>query len=130
LAKACIWALFKNWEKNDFYVRHASLSVRLLFVILSVLMERFGCHWTDFHKIWNMSIVRRSLKNFNFIVRKSLENFNFIFRKILKNFNFIVRKSLKILNFIVRKSLENFNFIFRKSLKNFYFIIRKSLKKF
>jgi len=31
-------------------------------VRLSVLMELLGSHWTDFHKIWYLSIFRKSVE--------------------------------------------------------------------
>jgi hypothetical protein len=34
---------FEKLQKNDYYIRHIFLSVRL-----SVRMEKFHCHWTDF----------------------------------------------------------------------------------
>jgi hypothetical protein len=50
-----------------------SQEVNISCVILSVRMEQFGSHWTDFREIWYLSIFRKSVEKIQ-VSLKSVEN--------------------------------------------------------
>ena len=62
-------------EKSDYWHRHICLSVRPC-----VRMEHLGCHWTDFHKIWYLSIFRKFLEKLQVSLRSGNNNAYFTWR--------------------------------------------------
>jgi hypothetical protein len=45
------------------------LSAACLTVCLSVRMEKFNCHWTNFHEIWYLNIFRKSVEKIEVLLR-------------------------------------------------------------
>jgi len=44
------------------------------FVLPSVRMEQLGCHWTDFHEIWYLSIFRKSIQKIQGSLKSDKKN--------------------------------------------------------
>ena len=47
-------------------MREATISL-VMFVCLSVRIEQFGSHWTDFDEIWYLSVSENLSRKFKFI---------------------------------------------------------------
>ena len=57
--------------KRKCYLRHVCPSIRV---------EQLGCHWMDFHEIWYLSIVQKSVKKIQVLLKSDKNDRYFIWR--------------------------------------------------
>ena len=57
------WDLMLGQMTSIYTHKHSFISF-IMSVCLSVFMEQLGSHWTDFHEIFNFSIFRKSVDQF------------------------------------------------------------------
>ena len=55
-------------------VRKIAKSDHSLHICLSIPMELLGCHWTDFHEIWYLSIFRKPVKKIQVSLKSDNNN--------------------------------------------------------
>ena len=64
LSTACFWTVYSFswfWPRSQNFEMRICLSI-CSFLRLSVCMDQFGSHWTDFQEIWYLNIFRKSVE--------------------------------------------------------------------
>ena len=104
-----IFRRVRKIAKSDYKLRHVRPSVR---------MQQLSFHWTDFHEVLYLSIIRQSVEKFQVSLN---------LRRIILNFVFTIPEcflnSIKLVLSVKHTFYYSFNVLLGRHVSTFYLVI-------